>query len=111
MTLVRRTMSRAPEAKAKEKAKTPAEPADDNDDDQSDDEPAPEAKAKAKAPAKPTDYAMKAARLHHASLPEHTLTAHCARPPCALSRRSSVCRRRRTSGTRWTTRRPTTSLP
>ena len=49
MTVVRRTMSRAPEAKAKEKAKTPAEPADDNDDDPSDDEPAPKAKAKAKA--------------------------------------------------------------
>ena len=28
------------------------------------------AKAKAKAPAKPADDAMKAARLHHASLPE-----------------------------------------
>ena len=53
MTLVRLTMSRAPEAKAKEQAKTPAEPADDNDDDQSDDEPAPKAKAKAKAPLLP----------------------------------------------------------
>ena len=53
MTLIRRTMSRAPEAKTKEKAKTPAEPADDNDDDQSDDEPAPKAKAKAKAPLLP----------------------------------------------------------
>ena len=42
------------------------------DDDSSDDEPAPKAKtkAKAKALAKPTDDAMKAALLHHASLPE-----------------------------------------
>ena len=68
--MIRRIMSPA-QRQRQANAKAPARPADD-DNDSSDDEPAPKAKAKAKAkaPAKPADDAMKAARLHHASLPE-----------------------------------------